>query len=173
MAYFSDLTSYCYLEDMPAAKNVGWLRQGHEFDTMAPTEETLDLLWSFCSFPVLRMRGIHQCDLCAIPQAVTVVRNGATLMLGTGEIRVFSSEPDTSVLKRALGHTESGGLFFLSRSPLAWSIFAAPTLIYHYVQTHHYKPPDEFLRAMKEGPKPPDPEYFERLQKLDLERHKM
>jgi hypothetical protein len=41
--------------------------------------------------------------------------------------------------------------------------YAAPTLVYHYVSVHHYKPPDEFVRALREGPLPSSPEYFERL----------
>jgi len=42
-------------------------------------------------------------------------------------------------------------------------------MIYHYVQAHYYKPPDEFLRALREGPKPPSREYFDLIKKLDLE----
>jgi hypothetical protein len=47
-------------------------------------------------------------------------------------------------------------------------IYAAPTLLFHYVTVHHYKPPDEFLMALKEGPCPPEPEYFARLEALGL-----
>lgn len=168
VAYFSDLTPYCYFKDMPAAKNIGWLQRGYGFDTIAPSEETLDLLWRFCQVPIMQTRGSHQCDLCATPSTVTAVRNGVELLLGSAEIRVFSKESNTSVLRRELGQKESSGLFFFGKSPVTGSVFAAPSLIYHYVETHHYKPRDEFLHAMKEGPKPPDPEYFEHLRKLSL-----
>jgi hypothetical protein len=43
--------------------------------------------------------------------------------------------------------------------------------VYHYVSVHHYKPPDEFVRALREGPLPSSPEYFERLKQLGLEWH--
>src|SRR5262249_15003835 len=43
-------------------------------------------------------------------------------------------------------------------------IYAAPNMIYHYVTVHHYKPPDEFLQALKDGPCPPEPEYLKRLE---------
>ena len=57
MAYFADLTFYTYFGDQWAtAKNVGWLQRGHPFPRAAPSEETLDLLWQFCSVPVMKMR---------------------------------------------------------------------------------------------------------------------
>jgi len=42
-------------------------------------------------------------------------------------------------------------------------IYAAPNMLYHYVTVHHYKPPDEFVQALKHGLCPPDPEYLARL----------
>jgi hypothetical protein len=50
-------------------------------------------------------------------------------------------------------------------------IYAAPNLIYHYVRTHHYKPPQEFLGALKDGPFPPGPDFFDRLTHAKLEWH--
>ena len=63
-------------------------------------------------------------------------------MLGGSEIRVFSPRGQ---------------------------IYAAPTLIYHYINTHHYDPPDEFMRALYEGPAAGSREYFDRLKELGLE----
>lgn len=169
MAYFPDLSAYSYFKGrLPIAKNVGWLERGHDFETMAPAKETLDQLWSFLSVSAMQTRGIHRCDLCRPQQMVHAVRNGVRRSLGSAEVRVFSREPDKSLLVRRLGELESGGLLFVSGSAVPFSIFAAPTLIYHYVETHHYKPPDEFLRAMQEGPRPPAPAYFECLKKTNL-----
>jgi len=47
-------------------------------------------------------------------------------------------------------------------------IYAAPNMLYHYVTVHHYKPPNEFLQAVKNYPPPPAPEYLSRLQALGL-----
>ena len=47
-------------------------------------------------------------------------------------------------------------------------IYDAPNMIYHYVTVHHYKPPEEFIQAIKRGPNPPDPQYFDRLQAIGL-----
>ena len=169
MAHFADLTFYTYSGDRwPTAKNVGWLKQGHAFPTAAPSEETLDLLWQFCSAPVMKMRGIHACDLCETRQATYVERNGVKLLLGHAEIRVFSAESSADSLRRALEQTESGGLISLQRSPVPFSIYAAPTLIYHYVEAHHYSPPEEFLRAMRNGVQPTTPAYFELLRKFEI-----
>jgi hypothetical protein len=147
MAYFQDLSEYEYARSAfsrPGTKAVGWLALGHKFDTSRPTDDLLDLLWLYCSISVAQTRGGHLCEFC--PSAVPhyTERNGKSLFLGTSEIRVFSKGDVT---------------------------YAAPTLIYHYVAAHHYKPPDEFLRALNEGPRPPSREYFERLEKLGLEWH--
>src|SRR5258708_2750730 len=170
MAYFPDLTFYDYSSDnSPETKNIGWLQRGREFETMAPAEETLELLWSFCSISVMQLRGLHECNLCTVPRIVHAVRNGVGLLLGSSEIRVFSGERHRSALGQHLREMESGGLLFLRGSTVPFSIYAAPTLIYHYVRTHHYKPPDEFLHALREVPRPPDQEYFEQLKNLRLE----
>jgi hypothetical protein len=140
MAYFPDLSEYEYFPEFRGsrAKNVGWLQRGRQFDTMKPSEDMLDSLWSFCTISVMQTRGRHCCDLCESPVLVLAERNGLTLDLGSSEIRVFSRTGD---------------------------LYASPTLVYHYVNTHNYQPPREFLAALAEGPKPPSPGYFEELAK--------
>lgn len=144
MAYFDDLSDYVYIPqfDRPGTKAVGWLARGHEFATATPEEEVLDLLWLFCSISVASTRGVHDCEFCPGGCAYQAERNGQRLLLGTAEIRVFSRDGRT---------------------------YAAPTLIYHYVAAHRYRPPDEFLEALREGPRPPSQEYFDALARLNLE----
>lgn len=164
MAYFSDLSIYTYISSPPKAtnilwlgldqnlpntasfhpagtKNVGWLSLGHDFPMMQPTEEILDLIWKHCKISVQQTRGIHRCEFCSGPVGNTE-RHGERLVLGSAEIRVFSNH----------GYT-----------------YAAPNLIYHYISVHQYKPPDEFLLALARGPRPPSPEYFERLGRTGLD----
>jgi hypothetical protein len=145
MSYFEDLSDYTYHDSYfyrPETKNVGWLDAAHEFPKSVPTEEALDLVWAYCKISVAQMRGIHDCELCPPATSHYVKRNEEPLLLGSAEMRVFGRDG---------------------------TIYAAPTLIYHYISVHHYKPPDEFLSALREGPKPPNSEYFDRLTELGLE----
>lgn len=167
MAHFVDLSFYQYTQkgNPPQTKNVGWLERGHDFEAEPPSEKILDLLWSFCKVSVMQTRGFHRCNLCVPPTAVSVVRDGLKLVLGSAEIRVLSKE-NSSITRERLRRQ---GLMFLRKSLGNFRVYAAPNLIYHYVEVHHYKPPDEFLNALPEGPKPPDRQYFKRLEELGFE----
>jgi hypothetical protein len=147
MTYFKDLSDYSYHRSEyghPGTKNVGWLGAGHEFERVEPTDKTLGRISRFCKISVVLMRGFHECEFCrgdANCNANYFERNGEKLRLGCSEIRVFSRSGVT---------------------------YAASTLIYHYMKSHHYRPPDEFLQALDEGPIPPDQEYFDRLDEAGL-----
>jgi|SRR5208283_1275721 len=149
MAYFEDLSDYTYHNSFfyrPNTRNVGWLGLGHDFPKLTPSEETLDLVWEHCKISIAQMRGIHHCEFCAgPPPQIYAVRNGLKLSLGSSEIRVLSKD----------GY-----------------IYAAPSLICHYIRSHHYKPPDEFLHALVEGVRPQNPKYFALLDELGLEWQK-
>jgi hypothetical protein len=149
MAYFEDLSAYAYQPrySRPGTRNVGWLARGHEFDTMIPTEDVLDRLWNVCKISVAQTRGLHDCDLCPTEDDNShfVERNGETLLLGSAEIRVFS---------------KSG------------TIYASPTLIYHYVACHHYLPPEDFIEALTGAAAQPDHQYLARLVELGLDWNK-
>jgi len=144
MAHFNDLSTYEYLPALsrPNTKNVGWLSHGRGYEKQVPDEETLGLVWSYCQISIGQTRGIHLCDLCLPPKHVRVERQGLSLSLGSAEIRVLSKSD---------------------------SLYAAPNLIYHYMEIHKYRPPDEFLQALKESPAPPNLEYFGALKILGLE----
>ncbi len=140
MAYFEDLSEYEYFAEdrRPRSRNIGWLEQGHSFDVLIPSDETLKALWEFCKVAVMQSRGLHDCDLCGPEhRSFFAARAGEKIWLGSAEIRVFSS---------------------------TGRIYAAPNLIYHYIRVHHYKPPEEFQRALNDGPYPPSQTYFDRLQ---------
>ena len=114
MAYYRDHTEYCYSRfTIPGMENIGWLENGHSFPVARPSDETLDQLWELCPASVVMMRGAHPCDLCVPRTFGRAERGGTKLVLGFAEIRVFS--PDGR-------------------------IYAAPNMIYHYVEAHHYRP---------------------------------
>lgn len=142
MTHFADLSQYVFVgtAGSAVARNVGWLDEHHKFPTGEPASELLDAVWVYCSILVAPTRGLHRCAFCASPPN-TFVRHGTKLLLGSGEIRVFSSTGD---------------------------VFAAPNLIYHYILEHHYRPPLEFLRAVEDGPRPGSDEYLELLRSLPV-----
>ncbi len=112
MAFLADLSGYTYADSTfagPGTKAVGWLARGHEFSRMVPEEEILDLLWQYCSISVALMRGGHDCEFCPSGSARQAERNGEERLLGVAEIRVFSGDG---------------------------RVYAAPTLIYHYLAVH-------------------------------------
>jgi hypothetical protein len=144
MAYLKDLSAYTYGDGefaKPGTLAVGWLSRNHDFPTNPPSDAMLDLLWLFCSTSVALARGFHDCEFCPSGSAYYAERAGRKLLLGAAEIRVFGD---------------------------GTTLYAAPTLIYHYVSTHHYQPPDEFVRALETGPRPPEREYFDELDRLGL-----
>ena len=146
MAYFRDLSPYEYglrLGGVPGAQNVGWLSLGHPFKIEQPLERDVDALWTHCKVSIHATRGLHRCEFCLnwTDDRFRVSRNGESLLLGYSEIRVIGASGQS---------------------------YAAPSLIYHYVSVHHYRPPDSFLSALRSEPKPPSKEYFEALQTRQL-----
>lgn len=144
MAHFDDISDYHYVAEAmrPGTKNVGWLGKGQAFDKGESSDDLLDTLWQFCAISMVQTRGLHICEFCSDDESGICERDGSKLLLGSAEIRVFSLEGD---------------------------IYAAPNLIYHYVQAHQYKPPVQFVEALKLGPKPPNSAYFDRLKQLGFE----
>jgi hypothetical protein len=122
--YNQDLSICC--EDLGVTiLAVGWLDGEHPFPRYPPTETLLDALFDACTIQVRRMRGFHRCQFCRnVPNApLEAERNGKRIYMGFAEIRIKRDEQ---------------------------RIFAAPTLIYHYVSVHNYEPPKAFADAVIE-----------------------
>ncbi len=146
MAYFQDLTPYAYFCELPgvASLNVGWLSGSMPFAQGKTSQAFKNRLFQFCldEYVVHIARGFHVCELCPNVSdeqwhAENQGRYGEKtqwLNIGDGEIRVIGES----------------------------AIYAAPTLIYHYVVEHQYKPPAEFIEAVLMGPAP-ESEIFQAL----------
>jgi hypothetical protein len=144
MTSYGDLSEYSYHRSKffrPGTKNIGWIGAGSDFECAESTEETLQAVWEHCKISIAYMPGIHRCEFCN-DFSYYAERNGEYLLLGGSEIRVFSPSGE---------------------------IYAAPTLIYHYMHAHYYAPPLEFLWALHEGPVPGSSAYFDRLKELGME----
>ncbi|MBL8677792.1 MAG: hypothetical protein JNK05_01405 [Myxococcales bacterium] len=142
--YCKDLSAYRYAEHLKrrGLRNVGWLSGRKPYAQGRVSDAAKDALWAHLLLPVARMRGFHECDLCApSPKGpLSASHNGATLTLGWAEIRVFAN---------------SG------------RVYAAPTLVWHYVEAHSYAPPDEFVAALLDGVAPGSPAFIERVCEYD------
>jgi len=144
MAQFTDLTTYTYGAADSAeasAQNIGWLASGVAFPKASPDPQFVARLWRFCTISVGQTRGLHRCELCQSRDSNVPRRNDEQLLLGSAEIRVAG---------------------------IQGRLFAAPNLIYHYVVSHSYSPPAEFVQAVLTGPCPPEDGYFDLLSKLGL-----
>lgn len=144
MAYFKDLTPYEYYKPEANTLNVGWLGAGQRFSKGKTAQAFKDKLFAYCldEYVIHIARGFHQCEFCTMSVEEWVKpRYGDKahwLNLGDGEIRVIGESV----------------------------IYAAPTLIYHYVVEHRYKPPEEFIQAVLTGPDPVSEQHAELLKKF-------
>ena len=127
--YYPDLVPYNTNEyNSLGTVRVGWLDSHYSFAQAQMPQEFHARLFQFCQHSILHMRGYHECEFCEPPQAgmLQEARNGVALWLGNAEIRVVGQD----------------------------KLYAAPTLIYHYVIRHQYAPPDEFVTAVLRSPLP-------------------
>ena len=101
---------------------VGWLDKEHPFPTEAPDPEVVYKLGQTLWDRENFMMGYHVCEFCEVPSpgfGVTV--DNVPGILGSSTILV----PGDGVM------------------------YSCPDLIFHYVRDHHYRPPDEFLLAVR------------------------
>ncbi|MEU6074050.1 hypothetical protein [Micromonospora sp. NPDC047074] len=140
MAYFEDLSIYRYsdvdiietdwgwLEFRPGYDriNVGWLDASHPFEEgPTPSWFANSLLDIIAAARVNTMRGYSRCPFCpSRPEdpMLSVAHPSGILWLGHTEIRV----PGPGVM------------------------FAGPSLIWHYVTAHSYRPPAGFIEAVEQ-----------------------
>ncbi|MCM1214563.1 MAG: hypothetical protein NC331_03545 [Lachnospiraceae bacterium] len=118
--------------------NVGWLEKGHPFSTGSVPEEFMEKLWKYFRYPVQVCRGYHVCDLCENPEkGVPVI--------------AFKRQ------KREAGYYEIR----------AWgkdgTVYAAPSLIFHYILQHEYRPPQEFMDAVMDSADASSDEYYRKI----------
>jgi hypothetical protein len=128
--YTKDLSIYNYNTYFPlvAVRCVGWLDSEHEYSKGLPPEGFLEKLriivtheTPFFNIHVNLLRSNRPCNLCH--QAIKILSPWDSIhlfSLGMSEIWI----PDVS----------------------GW--FAAPSLIYHYIESHGYLPPSCFVEAV-------------------------
>jgi hypothetical protein len=145
MAYYLDLSPYSYTstdsEVGVNSINIGWLAKTKSFTNGVTSQEFQKNLLEFCSkWCIHYFLGYHFCQFCRnIDNPIQINQGEEEIQLGNGEIRVIGQA----------------------------GIYAAPTLIYHYVVEHHYRPPDEFIEAILTGPSPGSVEHQALIKRLN------
>ena len=123
MSYFADLTPYSYrqLADYVKRVHVGWLDGNHPFEHGDSLPGIVERIEELCKAPVRRTRGWQKCPFCQEYLITHALQGGRQMALGDAEIEVETPEV----------------------------IYVSPTLILHYIVVHGYKPPDQFMNAVR------------------------
>ena len=152
MTFYQDLTPYEYFaRNEPnglISLNIGWLGYFQPFATGETSQEFKTRLFEFSQdkYVIHVARGFHVCEFCKVSD---------------GEwFRLQQSRYGDKAYRMSVGN---GEIRILGKSV----VYAAPTLIYHYVTEHQYRPPDEFIEAVLTSPPPESNEYRALLQKFD------
>jgi len=141
MSYFPDLSPYAYGHGShPGVVHVGWLDNVHPCATGSVDVRLIEKMKWMASRPVELYRGKHRCELCVEPSDLvkTYLPNGIVI------------DPKCS-WAQWIDERSSNGEIRVSREGMT---FAAPVSILHYIEKHHYLPPDQFLKAIEEAPGP-------------------
>ena len=128
VTYYPDLSeskrAYPLKPPFKTVLHIGWLEKGHEY----PTGETdvavidkLKVLTELQRAPKIQTLGFHPCDFC-----------------NNGFIHMLCVEREIP-----LG---SAALLIPSAHDV---VYTTPDLIIHYIEEHGYRPPDEFIEAVK------------------------
>lgn len=106
--------------------NIGWLGTDSEYTRGPVASELVEALISLAADQKNIMRGVHYCDFCGeeSPLRLPAPNTRGFVSLGMGEIHVRG---------------QSG------------VVFAAPSLVIHYITSHGYCPPQIFQQAVLAG----------------------
>jgi hypothetical protein len=142
--YYPDLARYNQNDSYDTPKSavyVGWLDAQHYYRTGDVPAHFLAKLWEYCSNPLLLTFGYHDCAFCQEEGelGIEVQYNNRSITFGSGEIRVIGHHRVT---------------------------YIAPDMIFHYVATHNYLPPSEFIEAVLDSPYPPESDVYRKRYRL-------
>lgn len=145
MAYYPDLDRCDYFDignDELDVLAVGWLAAGRPFSQGPVLPRLVVRLYDLIEtiWDPVRFRGRHDCGLC-VARPMTM-RDGHGREVGVGWTNLFVPALD-------------GG-----------QLFAAPSLVLHYVVDHGYCPPESFQTAVMACARTDDIEYFRRIRPL-------
>ncbi|WP_049804481.1 DUF7919 family protein [Microlunatus phosphovorus] len=126
MTFFSDFSNYRYRATLVPMVNIGWLGAGRSFPTGPVPTDVIEKLMLLTEDLHNIMRGVHDCEFC---QEESPIRLAAKVPRGYVSL----------------------GMGELHRIDVDETIFTAPSLVIHYIIQHNYQPPENFIRAVREG----------------------
>jgi len=163
--HYRDLTEYRYTlpQPLPHVFNVGWLGKDEPYDVGAVPAQTMARLTDLIATQKTNlMRGFHLCELC--------VQTGP-FFIEVGDRRIYRIEPHVIDVGNECIQLGSAEVWVPSGNTV---VYAAPNLIHHYITTHNYRPPQEFLDAIDAFPRDAawdaDREYDKRVRALYANR---
>jgi hypothetical protein len=140
VTHFSDGEPCTYFgTDARRLRAVGWLDPKHPFATGAVSAGTLERLVTFVRDPwqPVFFKGWHRCALCPP-----------------------GDDPFTRFTWQQRAVPIGVANLFIPGDGFLW---AAPSMIVHYIADHGYRPPDEFLAAVEACPAMNTPAYLEAI----------
>lgn len=125
----------------PRLSAVGWLSADHPYPKGAPLVELgrrlFNLIEAMLWDPMV-MYGYHSCEFCRDPQIEMQDERGRSVMIGRTNLCVPMIDAE--------------------------ELFAAPSLIVHYVVHHGYQPPESFQDAVMRCPPTDSVEYMRSIE---------
>ena len=127
--YLADLTpcGLWEIENTDAVRAVGWLEPGHDYSRGGVPEDVVRSLVHLLVNPwqPVVSAGVHRCSFCRFTGGPgTISFESTTITVGASNVFV----PGEGV------------------------VYAAPSLIVHYMDAHEYAPPPQFQRAVLDCP---------------------
>jgi hypothetical protein len=143
MTYFADLAPCTYFRgDATWLLAVGWLEATHPYPRGPASAEDITALERLAleTWQPMFSKGWHDCSLCGkTSEDEPIVRSIGTEQKLLGVDNIFVPQGDV--------------------------MYVAPTLVLHCIDTHGYRPPEEFLRAVRLTD-PARPEYIRECERL-------
>jgi hypothetical protein len=129
MAYYPDLSPYTQRRPLKYVNtySIGWLDGEHPYPKGSTDLEFTERLLAFCDRALYCTRGYHRCPFCLDDRRIVVRQDEREIYVDNGELWIEG----------------------------ATAVYVAPTMIYHYITKHGYRPPDAFVQAVNTASLPP------------------
>jgi hypothetical protein len=128
------------------AKPIGYLRRSIHYRRGEVSDLVLERLVSLAKHPYIEFFGYHYCNL--------------------GQCLGFDSEAQPALEERYKEFVIRDRCSTDIVVPGKSEIFIAPALILHYIRSHRYLPPSNFVEAVLACPDPESPEYTSAIYEL-------